>query len=167
MNLLDKILGTLHLNFLNRKNSPSQRNDVKVKNSSVGTIQQAGRDFVNPDASAPAIEVTPDSNVSDFSRYNEVNISTRTKSKDPLVILECTFDGVPTNHGSKKLDDKDVFHFATVNKENIIDGHELLFILKVRKQTGEKFLFKSILKIKSFSNRYDLMVTGDETIERL
>lgn len=115
----------------------------------------------------PIIEVTSDSSVSDFARYNVVNIHTEKKSSEPLVILECTFDGVPTNHGSKKLNDRDVFHFDTIKKQNIKDGYEPVFLLKVRKHTGEVFLFKSKLKIQSFGNRFDLMVPGDETIERL
>lgn len=47
MNLFEKLLGALHLNFLNRKNSPAQKNTVKAKNSSIGTLQQAGRDIYN------------------------------------------------------------------------------------------------------------------------
>ena len=68
---------------------------------------------------------------------------------------------------AKRLGDRDVFRFDTLKKENIKDGYEPIFSLKVRKHTSEEFLFKSKLKIKLFGNRYDLMVTGDETIERL
>jgi len=168
MNLFEKILGALHLNFLNRKNSPSQRNVVQIRNSSSESIQQAGGDIYNDRLTGtPQIEVSSDSSVGDFANQDKVNIYIRKISQDPLIIMECTFDGVVTNHASKKLEDKDVFHFETVKKENITDGYEPLFMLKVRKQTGEEFLFKSKLQIKLFGNRYDLMVTGDETIERL
>lgn len=131
---------------------------IKIENTKV--VQQK-------ESEVPIIEVSPDSSVSDFARYDEVNIHTRKKSLEPLVILECTFDGIPTNHGSKKLDDRDVFHFDTINKENIKDGYEPLFLLRVRKQTGEEFLFEAKLKIQLFGNRYDLMIPGDETIKPL
>lgn len=170
MNIFEKLLGALHLNFLNRNNSPSQKNIVKTKNSPIDTLQQAGGDIYNikqERTDAPMIEVSPDSSVSDLARYSEVNISTTKRSSDPLVILECFFDGIPTNHASKRLGDRDVFRFDTLKKENIKDGYEPIFSLKVRKHTSEEFLFKSKLKIKLFGNRYDLMVTGDETIERL
>ncbi len=86
MHLLDKILGTLHLDMWNRKHSPSQTNAVKVKKSSVRKIQQAGRDIVNVDASVPMIEVSTESNVSDIMRYDAVNIITITSSNEPLII---------------------------------------------------------------------------------
>lgn len=169
MNLFEKILGALHFNFLNRTNSPSQSNSVKMKNSHVEKMQQAGRDIYNGDAvsSTPTIEVLPESAVSDLARYTEINIIIAVNSADPLIILECFFDGVPTNHGAKKLSGRDVFHFDTINKERLVDECELPFVLKVRKQTGEQFLFTAKLKVRQFGNRYDLMVPGDETIERI
>lgn len=53
MNLVEKILGALHINFLNRKNSPSQENTVKMKNSSIGTLQQAGGNIYNAGTETP------------------------------------------------------------------------------------------------------------------
>jgi len=170
MNFFEKLLGALHLNFLNRSKSPSQKNLVKAKNTSIGSLQQAGGDILNvrqEKVEAPMIEISPDSFVSDLARYNVVNIFTTKKSQEPLNILECFFDGVPTNHASERLDERDVFHFDTLKKENIKDGYEPVFSLKVQKHTGEEFLFESKLKIKLFGNRYDLMVPGAGTLKQL
>jgi hypothetical protein len=141
-----------------------------MNKSSIGTLQQATGDIYNVQqggVGTPVIEVSTDTNISNLASYNEVNIYTVKRSLNPLIILECTFDGILTNHSNKRLDDHDVFHFDTIKRENIKDGYEPLFSLKVREQTGEEFLFKSKLLIKLFGNRYDLMVTGDETIEAL
>ncbi|MEK7639503.1 MAG: hypothetical protein AAB388_05070 [Patescibacteria group bacterium] len=167
MNVFEKLLGALHLNFLNRTNSPSQK--IQLANAPVETIQQAGRDIVNanPTTSPPAIEVSHQSAVSNLDRYNQVNIHTQKRSLEPLIILECTFDGIPTNHGSQRLNERDVFHFDTLNRENISDGYEPEFMLRVRKQTREEFVFRSKLRIRLYGNRYDLEVTGNEFVERL
>jgi len=168
MGLFDKILGALHFNFLNRQNSPSHKNVAKAHKSHIESLQQAGRDIINETKiEIPIIEVSYDSAVSDLTRYDQVNIFTTMKSDGVLIIEECIFDGVPTSHGNKRLDPRDVFHFDTINKNNITDGYEPIFILKIRNQSGERFLFESKLLIKQFGNRYDLMVLGNETIEHL
>jgi len=116
----------------------------------------------------PIIEVLVESSVPDFKKCNGINILIENKSSFPLIILECTFDGVLTNHGSQKLSQgRDVFHFESINKDNIIDAFRPEFILKIRTQAGQEFLFKSILEIRKVGNNYELCVPGIETIKAI
>ncbi len=169
MNLIEKIFEKLHISFrfLNRANSPSQKIQIKDDGKIEGDII-LGDKLSQPSLSFPTIKVLPKTAVSDFKRYNHVNVYIEVNSKEPLYILECIFDGIPLSSESRRLDQEDVLHFEDIDQNRMVDGYEPGFLLKIRTQDRKEFLFQTKLRIKLFINRYDLQVpTGNETIREI
>lgn len=167
MSILDKILGALHLNFLNRKNSPSQKLKLKGGSKISGDVV-IGNKKSQSVSNIPNIRVLPKTAVSDFKRYDFLNIYIEAVSEEPLYILKSTFDGILLSSEPRRLDGKDTLHFSGMDQNRMEDGYEPSFILNIRTQAGRKFLFTTKLRIKKFGNRHDLQVpTSNETIKEI